>query len=94
MATIKDHGSWKDMSWQKVIAKNRKLSTLWNQSQRSLVLGILNGWKKKDELATFGWNCTTIQMMKKNCIKKMVNQIGWVAKVFKKTWVRFYFSSQ
>jgi hypothetical protein len=47
MATIKDHGSWKDMSWQKVIAKNRKLSTLWNQSQRSLVLGILNGWKKK-----------------------------------------------
>lgn len=47
MATIKDHGSWKDMSWQKVIAKSRKLSTLWNQSQRSLVLGILNGWKKK-----------------------------------------------
>jgi hypothetical protein len=47
MATIEDHGSWKDMTWQKVIAKNRKLSTLWNQSQKSLVLGILNGWKKK-----------------------------------------------
>jgi hypothetical protein len=47
MATIEDHGSWKDVSWQKVIVKNRKLSTLWNQSQRALVLGILNGWKKK-----------------------------------------------